>query len=108
MATAKKRQEERADQIDGYEEDEEEEDLDNCTAAADDYEDAEDPDSSSGGGSDVVFSDEVTHSYGLPVVAPHQQTPHSSLPVSMTSATAAEMFCRRGADAYGTFAPLVN
>lgn len=120
MATAKKRQEERADQVDGYEhndegddddEDNEDEADDSCTAAVEEYDDAE-ADNSSGGGSDVMFGDDVTSSYGnigLSVNSHHQQPgSRSTLPLSMTSSVAAEMFRRRDSDSYGTFAPLVN
>ena len=114
MATAKKRQEERADQVDGYEQDDDDDNDDDaddsCAAAVDEYDDADDPDNSSGGGSDVMFNDDVTSSYGNIGLSmnSHQQPGHSSLPLSMTSSTAAEMFRRRDSDAYGTFAPLVN
>jgi len=117
MATAKKRQEERADQADGYERDDDEDNDDDAddsfAAAADEYDDADDPDNSSGGGSDVTFNDDVASSYGNVGLSmnSHVQQPSrspASLPLSMTSSTAAEMFRRRDSDSYGTFAPLVN
>lgn len=106
MATAKKRQEERADQTEGYEDD----DDDDAATAADDYDELDDPDNSSGDGSDILYcNDDVTPSYsgaaGLPMTS-QQQTRAASFPVAMTSAAAAEMYCRR--DAYGAFVSLVN